>query len=162
MYQGTLTTETTIIPNSQQASDGTTALTWKVVTTANSEWQSPFETFTTPEWMDTTGGAVTRTFEIINDGTTLTNADIWAEVQYLNNASFPIAAMATSGIADVLAAGSNIISSSVGWTTTGLGSPTKQKIAVTFTPNMKGFFRIVFKVGIASKTIYISPRANES
>lgn len=160
-YQGTLTTETVVVPSSQQASDGTTPITWKVVTTANVKPAFPFETFTYGEWCDTTGSALTRTFEIINDGTTLTNADVWAEVQYLGSSATPVASLATSGLADLLASGSSLTSSSAAWTTTGITTPTKQVVAVTFTPQMKGFFRIVFKVAKASKTIWINPRPNE-
>ena len=160
-YEGTLTAEPVIVPTLQQASDGTTPITWKVVTTANPEWQTPFETFPYNEWMETTGASVTRTFEIVNDGTTLTNAEVWADVEYLGDASFPIASFATSGLADILATPVNLTTSTVGWTTTGLASPVKQTVAVTFTPQMKGFFRIVFKVARPSKTVYINPRPNE-
>lgn len=160
-YTGTLTTETTIVIGSGGATDGTTPITWKVVTTANPKVYDPFETFPYAEWCDTTGGALTRTFELVNDGTTLTNADIWAEVQYLGSSSYPIASIVSTGPADPLAAGSNLTTSSATWTTTGLASPTKQKIAVTFTPQMKGYFRIVFKFARASKTVYLNPRPNE-
>lgn len=160
-YAGTLTAETTIVPSNQQASDGTTPITWKIVTTANSAWTNPFETFAYAEWNNTTGGALTRTFEIVNDGTTLTNADIWAQVEYLGSSATPVSSLATSGTADILAAGVNITTSTATWTTTGLGSPIKQKIAITVTPQMKGLMRITFKVAKASKTIYVNPRPNE-
>lgn len=161
LYEGTLTTETTVVPTSQQASDGTTPITWKVVTTANASWPFPFETFTYAEWIDTTGSPITRTFEIINDGTTLTNTDVWAEAEYLGSSATPVSSLATSGTADILAAGVNITTSAAAWNTTGLSSPVTQKIAPTFTPQMKGYVRIVFKVAKASKTLWINPRPNE-
>lgn len=163
LYQGTLTTETTIVPTSNPASDGVTPYTWKVATTANTKWQSPFETFVYAEWNGVVDGStLTRTFEIVNDGTTLTNAEVWAEVEYLGSAATPQASRATSGTADILAAGTNLTTSTATWTTTGLASPVKQVVAVSFVPLMKGFFRITFKFARASKTVYLSPRANES
>ena len=57
--------------------------------------------------------------------------------------------VASSAPADPLAAAANITTSTATWTTTGLTTPVKQKIAITFTPQMKGYFRIVFKVAKA-------------
>lgn len=158
-YQGTLTTEI-IIVRSGGFSDGTTAASHKIVTTANSKRQSPFESFEMLEWIDATG-SITRTWEIVNDGVTLTNADAWIEVQYLNSSASPLGAIVTTAPADLLTAGSNIATSSVTWNTTGLGSPVKQKIAVTFNPQMKGLYRAVLKVGKASQTLYLDPKPSE-
>lgn len=160
-YHATLTSEIVVVPTLQQASDGTTALTWKIVTTANNSAVAPFETFTYGEWIDSVGSPITRTFEIINDATTLTNAEVWAEAQYLGSSATPVASLASSGPADILAAGSSLTTSGAAWTTTGITTPVAQQVAVTFTPQMKGYVRIVFKVARASKTLWINPRPNE-
>ncbi len=98
---------------------------------------------------------------MVNDGTTLTNAEVWAQVEYLGNGSFPISSAYSTGLANILATASNLTPSTATWTTTGISSPVTQKIAATFTPNMKGFFRITFLVARASKTLYLNPRPNE-
>jgi hypothetical protein len=154
-YLGTLTTETTKIKTSG-ASDGT-GISWKVVTTANARWQQPFECFTISAWNSTVGSPVTVTVEIMNDGTTLNTDDIWLDIQYMNASGNPGAAGATSNKADILATGTALPTSSATWTTTGIGSPVKQYLSVTFTPQMAGFIRGVVRVRKASKTIYIDP-----
>jgi hypothetical protein len=161
-YAGVLTVETTVVPSSPSpASDGTTSMTWKVATTSNAKRITPFETFTYDEWIGTTGSPITRTFEVINDGTTLTNTDIWAEARYLGNASNPIASGVSSAPADMLAAATNLTSSGATWTTTGLTTPVTQQIAVTFTPQQAGYARVSFKVAKASKSVWINYRPNE-
>jgi hypothetical protein len=61
-YEGTQTVETTIV-RTGGASDGTTPLSWKIVTTANSKWVLPFEALPIAIWNDTTGSLVTVTVE---------------------------------------------------------------------------------------------------
>ncbi len=156
-YPGTLTTETGRV-RSGGASDGVTPVSWKVVTTANAKWILPVECFSIGIWNETVGSPVTATIEIMNDGTTLKNDEVWADIQYMGDASFPLASEATNTKADPLTAGSNLSTSSETWDTTGIGSPVKQKIEVTFTPEQKGYIRAVVKVGRASKTVYIDPK----
>lgn len=155
-YAGTLTTETTIVETGG-ASDGVQAISWKVVTTANAKQSQPFATFQIAQWNTATGSAKTATIEIVNDGTTLKNTEVWVEVEYLGSSSYPLASVVSSG-ADVLSAGSNISTSSVTWTTTGLSSPTKQYLQVSFTPQMVGYVRATVYVGKASQTLYIDPK----
>lgn len=159
-YEGTLTTETTIVLTTGAATDGTTPISWKLASTANTQWINPFEAFTYAEWVETLA-ATTRTFEMVNDGTTLTNADLWCEVEYLGSALTPVSSLVSTGTADILASGVNLTTSTAVWTTTGIASPVLQKIAVTFTPAMKGFYRLVFRQAKASKTVYVNPRPNE-
>lgn len=156
-YRGTQTAETTIVRTSPAgASDGTTPVSWKVVSTANSKANFPFASLPISIW-NTTLSSSTATIQIVNDGVTLTNADIWVEVEYLGSGSTPIASVVSAGLADVLATGTNLTTSTDTWTTTGLGSPVKQKISVTFTPGMTGPVRLVVKLARASTTVYVDP-----
>jgi len=161
-YEGTLTTETTIVATGG-ATDGTTPYSWKVVTNANPEpYFGYFETFELAELNVISGSfsnsSMTATVEIVNDGTTLQNIEIWLEAQYINGASVPLCILASSGPADILAAGSNIATSTAAWTTTGITTPVTQKMQVTFTPAMNGIIRFVVKVAKVSKTIWIDPK----
>jgi len=153
-YQGTLTTETTVV-RSGGASDGDETISWKIVSTANAKRQSPFETFEVVRWF--AAGAHTATFECITDNVVLTNADLWVEAQYLGNASYPISSLATTAPANQLTAGSNLTTSSATWTTTGITTPKPQSAQVSFTSNLDGYVRFVFKVAKASTTVRIDP-----
>lgn len=156
-YAGDLTQETTIV-RTGGATDGTTPLSWKLVSTANAEY--PLPTFDTPEivkWNDTTGTSVTVTVEIITDNVTLKDDEIWVDVQYLGTSGFPLSTFASDCKSDPIPAGANQTTSTATWTTTGLTTPTKQKLSVTFTPQEKGFIHAVVKLAKASTTVYVDP-----
>lgn len=156
-YAGSVRSETTIV-RTGGASDGTTTLSWKLASTANTEY--PLITLDTPEivrWNETTGSAITVTVEMVTDNVTLTDAECWLEVQYLGTSGFPLGTFVNDAKADFLATAANQTSSSVTWTTTGLGTPVKQKMSVTFTPQEKGFIHAVVKLAKASTTVYVCP-----
>lgn len=158
-YKGTLTTETTI-KRTAGASDGTTAYCWKVVTTANAKRTFPFETFEGAVW-NTTLSSLTLTVHTVTDNVTLTDAEIWVEVEYLGSGSTPVTTLITDANATVLTGASNQTSDSgESWTTTGLTTPVKQKLEVTFTPAMVGPIRWRVKVAKASTTVYIDPNVD--
>lgn len=158
-YLGNLTTEETII-RTGGASDGTTGYSWKIVTTAKAVYAHAFDAIRRAKWNDVTGSAVTLSVEIENDGTTLTNADIWVDIDYLSSASDPTVTRVSSKAATILTTGTNLTTSSETWTTTGHGSPVKQTISVSFTPQMKGYVYYTVKIAKASATIYVDPKAS--
>lgn len=157
MYQGTLTTETTIIRTSG-ATNGTTAYSWKVVTTANTKRDFPFETLEGVIWNSTTGSPKTLTIGVVTDNVTLTDAEAWVEVEYLGSAATPLASLVTDANATILTTAANQTTSASTWTTTGLTTPVKQDLAVTFTPNMVGPIRWKVKVAKVSTTLYVDPK----
>lgn len=160
LYEGTLTTETTI-KRTAGASDGTTAYSWKIVTTANAKRDFPFETFEGAIWNDDTNVSKTLTVHTVTDNVTLTDAEIWVEVEYLGSSATPVATLITDANATVLTTAANQTSDSgEAWTTTGLTTPVKQALAVTFTPQMKGPIRWKVKVAKASTTAYVCPKAD--
>lgn len=158
-YQGTITQETTIVRDSG-ASDGTTPVSRKMVTTANSKMYSPLESDAITFWNETTGSSVTATVEVVTDNVTLTDAEAWIEVEYLGTSGFPVSSFASDRAADVLATPANQTSSSVTWTTTGLGTPVKQKLAVSFTPAEKGPVKVRVMLAKASTTMYVCPKVD--
>lgn len=156
-YAGSIRSETTIV-RTGGASDGTTSLSWKMASSANAEY--PLITLDSPEiarWNDTTGSAITVTVEVVTDNVTLTDAECWLEVQYLGTSGFPLGTFVNDCKADFLASAANQTSSSETWTTTGLGTPVKQKLSVTFTPQEKGYIHAVVKLAKASTTVYVDP-----
>lgn len=158
-YNGTITQETTIV-RSGGASDGTTTFSRKMVTTANSKFYSPLKSDWISFWNETTGSGVTITIPVITDGVTLKDNEAWVEVEYLGTSGFPLGVFASDAAADVLNAGTNQTTDSGStWTTTGLSSPVKQSLAVTFTPQEKGLVRARVCLAKASTTMYFDPKA---
>lgn len=151
-YEGTLTQETAIV-RSGGASDGTTPLSWKIASTANSKWLTPFESFPIAIWNDTVGSPVTATVEIVAAGA-LNNDDVWLEVEYLGDAASPQASFANSTKANNLATGTALAASTATWASSP-GAP--QKLSVTFTPQMKGDVVCRVYVGKAAQTVYVDP-----
>jgi len=157
-YQGTQTIETVVVQTGG-ASDGTTTISWKVVSNANNEYVAPFACKPIiSEFNDTVGGAMTATVEILHDSVTaLKDNEIWAEVEYLGTSGFPLSLFANDGV-DVLSASAGQASSAVTWTTTGITNPNKQKLVVTFTPQEKGVAIVKVFFAKASYTVYVDPK----
>lgn len=154
-YAGTLNEETTIV-RTGGASDGTTAIAWKVVTTSNCSYSFPFECPPIAVWNDTTGSSVTATVEGIWGGGAVPNDDdIWLDVEYLGDASSPQGSFVNDGKANLLTAAAGQASSSETWG----GSTTKFKLGVAFTPQMKGWVYARVKCGKASSTFYVDAMA---
>lgn len=153
-YSGTLTEETTIV-RTGGASDGTTGLSWKIVTNANTTFHNNFEAPPIAIWVDTTGSAVTATIQGIWGGGSVPNNDeIWVEVEYLGASGSPLGSFVNDGKADILASGSGQTAGSGTWG----GSTTKFSLDVTFTPQQKGWIFARVKVAKASSTFYIDPK----
>jgi hypothetical protein len=159
-YGGTQTVETTIV-RTGGASDGTTSVAWKLVTTANPEWHAPFECLPIVIWNETTGSAVTVTVEGVWDAGAVPNDDeIWLEAEYLGTSGFPLGNFANDSKADILATAAAQTSSSETWTTTGLSTPVKFKLSKQITPAEKGPITVYVKAAKASSTFYVCPKVS--
>lgn len=154
-YAGAITSESTIVLLA--------ATSRKMVSTANVDFATQLVLDDIVVFNNDTGSAKTVTVEIVNDGVTLTDAEVWAEVEYLGNASYPLASFADDRIADELyGTPAAQASSTSGWVTTGLSSPVKQKLEVTFTPQLAGVFKVRVFLARASTTIYVDPQVTVS
>lgn len=155
-YQGTITSETTII-RTGGASDGTTALSRKMATTANSKFYLPLaDVWGIPIWNETLS-AITVTIPVLTDNITLTNADAWIEVEYLGTSGFPLGVYTSDRSADILATPANQTTDGVSSWASAPGTPVKQSLAVTFTPAEKGVLRARVVLARPSTTIYYDP-----
>lgn len=156
---GSIRDETTLV-RTGGASDGTTALSWKMVSGAEAKW--PSNDLVTDEiviWNDTTGSPLTATIEILHDSATaLTDREIWLECNYLGDASFPVGTLVTDRAADILATAADQAASTETWTTTGMSDPNTQKLSVTFTPEQKGYISVTVHLAKASATVYVCPK----
>jgi len=114
-YEGSLQEETTIV-RTGGASDGTTSISWKIVTTANSRWVLPFEAFPMSIWNSVTGSNVTLTvYGIWNAAALPNNDDIWFDVEYLGSASAPLASLGSGTKSNNLAAGAALTADTSAW-----------------------------------------------
>lgn len=149
---GTSSSEISIV-RTGGASDGTTQQSIKIISSATSSQQFPFEVLPVVQWNNTVNTPVSATIEIASNNT-LTNADIWMEVEYLGSASSPIGSVASNGQTSVLATATNLPTSSAVW---GGGLSSKQSLSVTFTPRLAG--PVVARIFVAKKsqTLYIDP-----
>lgn len=153
-YAGTLTTEATIV-RTGGASDGTTPVSHKIVTTANASLNIAFESFPLAIWNDTVGSSVTATvYGIWGGGSVPNNDDIWIEAEYLGSSGGPLGSFVSSGKANGLASNAALSSDASSWG----GSTTAFKTSVTFTPQQKGLVYITVKAAKASSTFYIDPK----
>jgi len=148
-------TETTIVMTGG-ATVNSVAVSRKVVTTATSSDVFPFYGQWHQFWNDTLTSQ-TLTVEIVSDNVTFDDDEVWVELHYLGTSGFPIATLLTDRVADFLTTPANQASSSQAWTTTGLTTPNKQALAVTFTAAEAGL--IMWRVAAAkpSSTFYYDP-----
>jgi hypothetical protein len=162
-YQGSIVHETTIV-RTGGASDGVTPISWKMVTLASgASFRLPLESPPIYIWNDTTGSAKILTIEFLHDSlTNLKNDDIWLNVEHLGTASLPLSIFADNRKADEFATAADQTTSSIAWTTTGLTNPNKQKLQVTVTPQIKGWFRLSVRLAKVSYTVYVDPAVTVS
>lgn len=119
-YAGSIQSETTVV-RTGGASDGTTTLSWKMVTSANAEF--PVVPLVSPEgalWNDTTGSK-TLTVEVLHfaqgAGTSgaIQDDEAWVEVMYLGASGVPLGAWITDCKADVLATAADQTTTTESW-----------------------------------------------
>ena len=151
---GTIKSEATVVKTGG-SSDGTTPLSWKMVSGASTILGFPSCALRSNEivrWV--TAVSTTFTVDVVTDNVTLTNADFWIDVAYPNSATAPLNTVVTSRVADSLTTATNLTSSSATWTTTGLTTPIKQLVTLTFTPAAAGFAIVTLRLAKPTTTVY--------
>ncbi len=156
-YVGTQTVETTIV-RTGGASDGTTTIASKLVTTANSRWVLPFEAIPITIWNDGTSAITVTVYGTTTGGGVPKDDEIWIDVEYLGSSGSPLGSFKTSTKADNLAASAATNNSADGSTWGGGGAGNGFKMVTpSFTPGQKGYLNITVKAAKASSTYYIDP-----
>ncbi|MBV2206650.1 MAG: hypothetical protein KUL87_14610 [Pseudomonas sp.] len=152
-YGGSIRDESVIV-RTGGADDGA-AYSWKLASSANCAF--PSSVLESPEIAkyNTSTSSITVTVEIVLDSSTaLKDDEIWLEVSYPGASGQTVVSDAK---ASVLATAADQTSSSVDWTTTGLSTPLKQKLSVTFTPASAGWLQAKVKLAKPSTTVYVDP-----
>jgi hypothetical protein len=156
-YQGTIAQETTIV-RSGGATDGTTPISRKMISSAGANFASPLESAPVEYWNNATGSPITITVPVITDNVTLTNAQAWIEVEYLGTANTPQSSIGTCRAADIVTTPANQPTDSTStWTTTGITTPVKQSLSVTITPQVKGLIKARVMLADPSTTMWYDP-----
>jgi hypothetical protein len=155
-YAGVMTVDSVRI-RQNGANDGITSFSLKIVTNANCHPEVPFElpAFDIPNLV--TGQARTYSTHILTDNVTLTNQELWVEDDAMVTSGQTQRTRYSNRAATRLTTAANLTASTLTWNTTGLTTPTKQKVSNTFTPTSGGRFRRKISVGKASTTVYICP-----
>lgn len=158
---GTVSMERVIV-RTGGASNGVDNFSLKLAGNANASRRMPFAG---PELkLDIAaadvGVAITATIHVVSDGVTFTDAELWLEGEYLATSGSYKGTLVSDGAATILAAGANQADdSAAAWTTTGLTSPVKQKLEVTFTPQQAGPLRLAVKMA-KNATAYICAKVD--
>ncbi len=113
-YAGTMSDELVIV-RTGGASDGVTAKSRKIVTTANSKYVLPFEPTPIAVWQDSTAAATATIEGITNAAALPVNDEIWFDLEYLGASGTPLGSYATGTKADPLATGSALTASTQAW-----------------------------------------------
>lgn len=160
-YAGDIYSETTIV-RTGGASDGTTGLSFKMVSNASASFAAPLrpsDLLATEIWNETTGSAVAPVLHCVSDNVTFDEGELWAEADYLGTSGFPLSSPANDHNSNALTASTtDQATSTETWTTTGLGTPVYQKLELSFTPQEKGPYILRPVLAKASSTVYVCPK----
>jgi len=155
-YEGTETTETSIVRTGGAVDPNGQAQSRKIVTTTNAQWLRPFRCEPWAIWNETVGADVTVT--VYGNGASVPLTDeVFMEVEYLGDASSTLGTIKTTTKANVLATGAAGTSDSSSWA----GGTTAFKLVATLNspqPGRPGLIHVRPKIGKASATIYLDPK----
>jgi len=140
------------------ASDGTTPICRRMVSGAWAKYDDPLILGELVGWNETTGQQKTATLHVLTNGVTLTNKDLWVEVEYLGNANHPQSLFVTNK-PHILESGTSLDSDNATWVHN-LQNPVRQKVSLSFTPQMKGPIRVTVRLARPSTTVYVCPKVD--
>lgn len=152
---GVVTTERTITL-SGGATDDVGTFSHRLVSNTNvDKYANPLVGF----WLDieqqAVGSSKTATVEIISSAS-LNNDEISLLLEYQGTSGSPVASFATTLPATVLTTAAAVTTSTATWNSSP-ATPVKQKLEVTFTPQLAGRVRGQVRLGKASTTAYYNP-----
>jgi hypothetical protein len=155
--EGDSYSETTIL-RVGGATNRTTALSHKMVTSAGRTFHTPLYGPEMLKWNHAVGSSRTISVEVLHDSVTkLQDDEIWLEVEYLGTSGFPKSLFALDRMTDILATPADQDASVVDWVTTGLTNPNKQKLSVAVTPQGVGWIRCRVALAKSSYTVFVDP-----
>lgn len=150
---GTAVHETTVV-RTGGASDGITPISLNFTTNASPSFEAPFRSDEISFWNDQIGSPIDLGLYFTSNSL-WDDTEVYAEVQYLGNASFPIATI-LSGKPQWFASPNAIPSDSSTW---GGSVSNKFKLSLpSFTPMMNGLIRVRLYITKRSSTLYLDAK----
>lgn len=158
-YEGRITHEISVVRTTPPgASDGTTTVSRLMTTGANARFEAPLYSDWSAFWNETTGSAVGVAFAVLTNNVTLTDAEAWIEVEYLGTSGFPLGKITTDRATNIMTTGTNQATDSASTWANAPGTPVKQTLGVSITPQEKGLIRARVCLARASTAIYFDPK----
>jgi hypothetical protein len=115
-YGGSQSTSVTVYRTSGASQPDSQAVGWNINTNSSAKRLMPFQAIPISAWNATTGSSVTATIYGIVDAAAIpTNAQIWADIYYLGNASYPLMSVLSTAPATVLTTASNLTADTSAW-----------------------------------------------
>lgn len=157
---GSLTTDTAIYANDGAQYDGTNYCSWKIVTTANCSFYTPFVS----PWFDvyhSGTSAVTPSIEILRDGsaTAYQNDEVWGEWAYKGTTGSTQTTLVNDRKALTAAAANQDAGvGTSGWTGENATAWSGKLAGASITPAEIGHIRGRVLVGEPSITVYVDPQ----
>lgn len=155
-YWGSTVDDDTIFLN---ASDGTTPISWKMVSTTNAaEFSDPTKSPPIYSWVDATGETTFTASFVWDSASDLQDDEVWLEIEYLEASADVDSAFADDRMADISATPVDQDNNTEAWTgADGFTNKNRQEVAVTVTVNRVG--PVIARVCLAkpSTTIYVDP-----
>ena len=144
------------------AFDGTISYSWLMQTNTVATYVNNLDSPEIVRYNSITATPITVSLDILSPSSSLTDSDVWLEVQYLSSNSSPISSFISDNTASVN--GGNVLAIPVAQqssTSTWINEPAnsfKHILSVTFTPQMKGYIHAVVRLAKPSTTIYVDPK----
>ena len=159
-YYGSIVHDDAIFVTTGGASDGTTPISWKMVTTANAkEFSEPLISPPIPIWIDSTGSKTFTVKGIWDSASDIQNDEAWLEVEFLEASADTDSAFANDGLANILATPADQTNNTETWTGTGgFTNENKIDLAVTVTVNRVGPAICRIHLAKPSTTFYADPK----
>lgn len=157
-YYGTIVQELTKVARPTGAADETNTISWKMVSSANTSWTGTLKSFPITSRRQEGQFAIMAEIDVLTDGVTLDDHDIWVEVEYLGSDLSPLSMVNSSRALHPNELTVDLPTSDTVWITSGLSSPVKQKIQVSVAPSADCYVRLTVHLARASTTVYVNPK----
>lgn len=151
---------TLVIDTSIYFTSGAAALSWKITTTANCSFYTPFIS----PWIDmynATLSSLSPYIEILRDGSTTAYKDneVWVEMAYKGTTGFPLSSFVNDRMTILGTAADQDAGAGLGSWTGEAASAWSGKLAPgAITPAENGHIRARIVVGVASSVVYVDPQ----
>ena len=159
-FYGSIVHDDAIFVTTDGASDGTTPISWKMVTTGNAkEFSEPLISPPIPIWISSTGSKTFTIKGIWDSASDIQTDEAWLEIEFLDAAANTNSTFADDGLANILATPADQTNNTETWTGTGgFTNENKIDLAVTATVNRVGPALARIHLAKPSTTFYADPK----